>query len=483
MMWGDSVKSRYILLLLFAVFLTFFVLLNIMPPRTDDDIYRIQGSHQIYYGSENIKLTDLNDPLFTDSEYAYNHSLAKKSLLLAISAFSSEKSDKCWGEDASCGREDDVKNTLQEYGFGNIEFYGYDASLNDTSSKAAFAIGEKLYSSSTSIIAIAIRGGNYGLEWADNFNLGDSSLDYHLGFYTAAQKIKEQTDQIIPKLASGRNVKLWITGYSRGGAVANLLASMYDAKKDSFPCQVYAYTFASPKSTVIENTKAHDTVYRNIFNILSPNDPVYNIPPDMWGFGRFGICVKFPHNESIDYVDSQDVRKKVAESYFAYTGKTLVTTGNSVNNFLNVVIKSSKSRDFFSKYLSGPISDLIIVKMSKYEDISGAWVPYKQEEILYNMYGIRGTQTLQKVKNNEFFSSMEKLGIYIPEDFYLLVALCRINGFDRLEDMLFSNLKVSDLDDMTYITSSDLIYTGHSTFFYRSWLENVPISLLTFTKE
>lgn len=476
-------KSRYILLIFFAVFLTFLVILSIKSPREEGKTNRIHGNEQIYYGSEKIKLTDLNDPLFQDSEYSYNHNLAKKSLDLAISAFSAGNADFTWGENGLCGREDDVKKALTDYGYKNIEFYGYDVPLNDGSPKAAFAIGEKLYNSTTSIIAIAVRGGNYGLEWADNFNLGDSSADCHIGFDTAARQIKKQTDLIIPRLADGRRVKLWITGYSRGGAVANLLASMYDAGKESFPCQVYAYTFASPKTTVAEISKAHDTIYRNIFNILSPEDPVYNIPPDKWGFGRFGICVKFPEGSDTRYKDSEKIRQKVSESYFSYTGKSLVTSGNSVNSFLDVVIKSSKSRDFFSKYLSRPLSDLITVKMTRLKDTDGIWRTQDSRLMIYNLYGTDGMDILDNVKNNEFFVSMEKLGMYIPEDFYLLVTLCRINGFLGLEDLLFSNLKVSDLNDISYLTSSDLIYTGHSIFFYRSWLENVPVSVLTFAKE
>lgn len=428
-------------------------------------------------------MTQLNDPLFQDSEYSYNHNLAKKSFYLAISAFSAGDTDMTWGESGQYGREDDVKNTLADYGFNNTEFYGYDVPLNDSSPKAAFAIGEKLYNSTTSLIVIAIRGGNYGLEWADNFNLGDSSEDWHIGFDTAAKKIKKQTDLIIPRLADGRKVKLWITGYSRGGAVANLLASMYDNGKESFPCQVYAYTFASPKSTVTEKTKAHDTIYKNIFNILSPNDPVYNIPPDKWGFGRYGMCVKFPENSDTQYKESEKIRQRVSESYFSYTGKSLVAQGNSVNSFLNVVIKSSKSRDFFSNYLSRPISDLIRVKMTRIKDSDGIWRTHSPRQMIDSMYGKEGTDILDNVKNNEFFASMEKLGMYIPEDFYLLVALCRINGFAGLEDLLFSNLRVSDLSDISYITSADLIYTGHSIYFYRSWLENVPVSALSFSKE
>ena len=124
--------------------------------------------------SETGNLATVSDHLFSQSENVYNHELAIKSLKLAIAAFTSENTMQNWGETWHYGRENNVKDTLTEFGFGNLNFYNYDSSLNDSSSKVAFATGEKFYNSDTVIVAIAIRGGGYGLEWADNFNVGNN---------------------------------------------------------------------------------------------------------------------------------------------------------------------------------------------------------------------------------------------------------------------------------------------------------------------
>lgn len=460
--------------IIITVLISFFTL--VCSPENTTDIKQIQGESEIYYGSENIKLTELNDPLFQNSEYLYNSNLAIKSYFLATSAFSSSESDKFWGEDKNCGRENSVKTALTDLGFTNLEFYGYDVSLNDTSSKVAFAIGKKTYSNDTQIVAVAVRGGNYGLEWADNFNVGATDFDYHLGFYSSAKALKDKVDKYISDNLAEKKIKFWITGYSRGGSVANILASMYDNQKESVPCEVYAYTFASPRCIVSDSLNSHDSLYDNIFNILSPNDPVYNIPPAKWGFGRFGTCVYFPE------VPKKNTENKIKESYFKYTGTHLNISRNSINSFLNIIIKSAKSRDLYSKYLSESISDFIIIKMSKYKNENDEWVNYNTTDILKKMYGSTAIKTFDKIKNNDFFKSMERLEIYLPEDVYILLTLCTLNGYTGFENEIFSNLNVDDINDISYIASGDLISVCHSPLYYRSCLENTPLSELTFEK-
>lgn len=467
----------YALILVLTIFLIYFF----THPDKNDNLET--DNKNIYYGSEKINLTNLNDPLFQESEYSYNHKLCRESLKLAVSAYSANVTDLNWGEDSFSGRESNVKNTLVELGFDNLNYFGYDISLNDSSSKVAFAIGEKTYNHDTSIIAIAIRGGNYGLEWADNFNIGKTDNKYHQGFYNAALDVKQKVDELLPQITRKKNIKFWICGYSRGGAVANILASMYDAGKSDFSCQVYAYTFASPKTSVISDTLAHDTIYRNIFNILSPNDPVYNIPPDKWGFGRFGICVVFPDNNDMNFEGAPDLNRRVAKSYYNYTGEILIDSGNNIDSFINILIKSSESRNFFYDNLSVPISDFLKIKMMRYKNSKGLWQNYDIEDILLKLHGKSSIEILNKIKNRDFFTTFKKIGIIIPDDFFVFLTLCHINGYTAYEEYLFSRINMQDITDINYITSSNLIATCHRHEFYMSWLDNVSLANLKFSKE
>jgi len=469
--------------LLLIIFIVLSVLTGYFCIQYDKNEKIYSENKKIYSGSEKVNLSNLNDPLFTQNEYSYNHSLAKESLELSVEAYSSNVSELNWGEDKPSGRDDNVKSFLTKRGYGNFTSYNYDVSLNDSSSKVAFSIAEKPFDKNTSVVAVAVRGGNYGLEWADNFNLGDSQNLYHRGFYEASFKVKKQIDEYLKEYVEGKKIKIWLTGYSRGGAVANIVASMYNENKASFPCSIYAYTFASPKTSVISETKAHDTIHKNIFNILSPNDPVYNVPPENWGFGRFGICVVFPDNNNLEYEGAISLSRKVAKSYYSKTGEILITSGNPVTSFLNVFIKSAKGRDFFVKNLSLPIMDFIKIKMLKVKDENGVWQQIDLTEGLRQMHGEESVRIYNDVLNNDFYLSFKKIGFNIPDDLYVFITLCHLNGFNDFEKSILAKINVNDLGEISSVTSGKSIVAGHRNEFYMSWLENTDARHLNFVKE
>ena len=122
--------KKLILKLLLIFIIILLVLYCILNPYNNDEI-KYSDNKNIYFGSEKVILSNMSDPLFADSEYSYNHNLAKESLRLAVSAYSANVSELNWGEDKSIGREDNVKSFLGGRGYGNIEFHNYDISLND----------------------------------------------------------------------------------------------------------------------------------------------------------------------------------------------------------------------------------------------------------------------------------------------------------------------------------------------------------------
>lgn len=437
----------------------------------------------IYYGSEQINLSDLNNPLFSDSEYSYNHKLAVESLRLAVAAFSANVTSLNWGKHTDANRDKDIKDYFRKNSFSDVKSCNYDIGLNDESSKVAFAIAKKTYNHNTDIVAVAIRGGYYGLEWVDNFNIGTGENSFHTGFKKAADGVFEEIKNYLLQNTKKKNVKLWISGYSRGGAVANLVAAMLNDNKVNYPCQVYAYTFASPKSVVTDAQKAHDTTYRNIFNIISPDDPLYNIPPQKWGFGRYGICVVLPEFNDTSYEGSENLKYGVEKSYFSYTGKTLMLSEGIIDTMVNIVIKTSESRNFFANNLSAPICDIIRLNLEKYENENGYWVNYKPDELIRKLHGEKGVESYKRLRGNSFFKSLSQLGISIPEEFYTFIVLCHLNGYPEYEDILFTEINVRDLGNISRISSSSSLFEAHAHEFYMAWLDNISIPLLKFTKE
>ena len=149
------------------------------------------------------------------------------------------------------------------------------------------------------LVALALRGAAYGAEWAENLEVGYES-DYdgnHKGFYEARDRIIPFLTDYISNL-SGR-VKLWVTGYSRAGAVAGLVGawatdnctSLENTRISISPSGIFAYTFEAPRATARKNTVGKD--YSNIHNTVGASDLVTKVAmagneDDGWDFVRVG---------------------------------------------------------------------------------------------------------------------------------------------------------------------------------------------------
>jgi hypothetical protein len=105
-------------------------------------------------------------------------------------------------------------------------------------------------------------------------------------------------------------VKVWITGYSRAAATANLVAgAIDDGRKISnltvMPENLYVYTFETPAgamdSAVRNESDEDDGLYTNIFNHMNPHDPVTKVGPAIWNFARYGVDRYFPFRIESNY--------------------------------------------------------------------------------------------------------------------------------------------------------------------------------------
>ena len=154
------------------------------------------------------------------------------------------------------------------------------------------------------VIAVTVRSGSYFSEWANNVWLGDGTKsDYmHEGWYNAANKlIAFLSDYASSQKITGK-VKVWVAGFSRGGATSNLAAGLMDNMIDKNEKifsngatlahdDLFAYTFESPQGANYNSEtvkKPTDKIYNNIWNVVNPNDLVTKVAMDQFGFTRFG---------------------------------------------------------------------------------------------------------------------------------------------------------------------------------------------------
>lgn len=276
-----------------------------------------------------------NDAWFTADEATYNHDLAQTASVLAALAYS-ESGYYQAGTDQPAYME----NALSKLGFSDISTASYqyrsevvDEILNvvtDDADSIAYTVARRHLitdnGTKRDLIVVSARG-SYGSEWLSNLNVAQCTSSDHSGYCRAAQEICEEIAAwTAESRASGAEVSLLLVGHSRGGAVANLAAADIadlragDSDHDLPPVlseidHAYAYTFASPATTV--NTQAHDARYASIFNIVNPSDIMPFLPLQAWGYERYGVSLELPGTGDQEF---EALYEKMRESYRQATG-------------------------------------------------------------------------------------------------------------------------------------------------------------------
>lgn len=148
-----------------------------------------------------------------------------------------------------------------------------------------YAIAHKKINS-YDLISVVVNGHDYDLEWKNNAVLGLEGD--HQGFAARANDIYAALKDYLSE-NSYTNYKLWISGFSRGGAISNIL-SHYILSKGEFTVakkDMFVYTFEAPKGLDKNNAPK----YENVFNIIYSGDIVTYMAPEEYGFARCGIDI------------------------------------------------------------------------------------------------------------------------------------------------------------------------------------------------
>lgn len=254
-----------------------------------------------YFNYASGKNRDYSAKFYFDTDYfgqsaaVYNPSLATMSLCFAVSSFGTNYSNK----NQYVNAESLLKDNDFRYIEANSDFKS-EPGL-DTMGVIIGMRDVKTEDEEYTLIALSVRGGNYFSEWGGNFKLGPDGN--HAGF-TAAKTIALNflNDYVTRHKSSIKGkVKLWMAGYSRGGATVNLLAGDLSTRNkigsqnevDIARNNIFAYCFEPPRglnSSVVSAEKARQ--FTNIHNIVNPNDFVPMVAMKEWGFIRYGTDEK-----------------------------------------------------------------------------------------------------------------------------------------------------------------------------------------------
>lgn len=237
---------------------------------------------------------EYNDGWFDQSAEVYNHKLAQLSLAMAVSAFRPNLDPSSKENPAA-----HLQKFMTDCRFNSLRTDDYDK--NPTLFTISTVMGYKKLQDDQGeyvLIAIGACGMGYSNEWMSNFSCGDD--DMHLGFYSAASEVYDRLfGYIALNQLTGSRFKVWMSGFSRSAAVCNILAKLL-VDSDVFDTStVFAYTFATPRTT----KNPEEGKYPNIYSICGKMDPVVQLPFGDWGYDRYGTTLYTPAQQTdSDYV-------------------------------------------------------------------------------------------------------------------------------------------------------------------------------------
>lgn len=302
----------------------------------DRDYVRVSDAEHSYFEEEKTGIpvsyagatVNFKESLFERSAYEYDNELAKLGAMLNKAA--------CNGEQEICRLFYQMK--IED---ANIENYNYGGENAFSIAHLPMQLNEK----ETNLIFIVARGSQDPREYAgDRFMkanrtfLNDKAYDYVADFQTKIWEAMKRYANGHEDLYEKPRV-FFITGYSLGGATANLTAAMTNHPElgnswifqDTDPTRIFAYTYGAIDSVDAKRPVASG--YENIHNIYNyydtfgPTGGLILTTNGKSGYGKFGHIDRFAYQ-------------------FSRSDNALNAANHDISNYLTAIVEGKVHCNF-----------------------------------------------------------------------------------------------------------------------------------------
>lgn len=375
-------KKNNLLILLLVLVIPIFV--NAETVKTG------KFSYMPAFSNEKKETYYYSDDYFKNSGKIDNEHLLAMSYNLSLSTF----------EIRGCSYSESL---LKDIGFK--DFKAYDMEEVPTLDTIGMVIAHKKVDGKN-LIAVAVRGEKYDSEWGNNFIVGKDGDAK--GFNDSSVKVINRIKKYLED-NNLKNNKIWIVGYSRAGAISDLVGVYINNHLNEFKTtadDLFVYTFEAPAASLDTNT------YDNIYNVINKNDLIPEVYPKYWGFYNNGKIISIGDKQTITTYKGLLSQEEVGSI--------------DVNVFLNdffTWLPSRLSRDNYSTNIEEPVSKILDIYFSKSEvdrkklldfltnelktevvDSSGSIfldIFERSSDSIYKNLSNRVIETIEKLENSE----------------------------------------------------------------------------------
>ena len=380
--------------------------------------------------------TDFVDYPFWQPATKYNGSLANMSLIMALCAARDKPHGKAL---ETFDPSQNVEAYLLEAGFSDIrkDDYSKETSIYTISTAIGARRMEHGGEEPFTLIAVGVCGAGYKNEWQSNISAGTSAL--HEGFRSASDLVIDRIAGYIATRGITGRIKLWISGFSRAAAIANLTAARMTQSGFLLKEDVYAYTFATPAAVL----NPPETGNENIFNILCPMDVVPQVMPVGWGYGRYGTDLYIPVQEFSSIGEAAALQREFV-----------------IKNTFGIDVHYSASLNFRMRMLFSMVLEMIGTHDNYAENIQQTAVSIMQKiDTSHLLATMRNVLLSMKNSSSESRAGLDRLLNFIFRVFGNAVTRTELAAVNRNSGSSLFLLFTEHRED-SYLANMDIIQSG-----------------------